>query len=144
MGANFALDKPLSIERTTRSVRAAHGLIVRERRRYYRHLVNVTGVIIVDGITELPVSVTTISEGGVSIECARELDEGGAARLKIILPGSKKPLDLKGEVIWASQEGRAGIRFQVVPVEAKKELESWLAKRALSLDNGAMFINAVQ
>jgi CheY-like chemotaxis protein len=144
MGANFALDKPLSVEKTHRSVRAAHGLMMRERRRYYRHLINVTGAIIVDATTELPVNITTISEGGVSIECSRQLDQGGAARLKILLPGSKRALDLKGEVIWASTEGRAGIRFQVLPVDAKKELEAWLEKRALSLDRGAMFINAVQ
>lgn len=144
MGANFALDKPLSVERTHRSVRAAHGLMMRERRRYYRHLLNVSGAIIVDGATELPVNITTISEGGVSLECSRQLDEGGAARLKILLPGSKRPLDLKGEIIWSTTEGRAGIRFQVLPVEAKNELQSWLEKRALSLDKGAMFINAVQ
>src|SRR5260370_24516284 len=38
MGANFVLDKPISLERATRSVRAAQGLIMRERRRYQRHL----------------------------------------------------------------------------------------------------------
>jgi CheY-like chemotaxis protein len=144
MGANFALNKPLSLERTNRSIRAAHGLMLRERRRYYRHLVNATGVVIVDASTELPMSINTISEGGVSIECSRQLDQGGAARLKILLPGSKKALDLKGEVMWSSHDGRAGIRFQVLPVEAKKELEGWLEKHSLSVDKGAMFINAVQ
>jgi len=142
MGANFALDKPISVERTMRSVKAAQGLIMRERRRYYRHLVAATGAIVVDGITELPVSIITISEGGVSIECTRQLDRGGAARLRILLPGSKIQLDLKGEIIWSDTEGRAGIRFQVLPLETKKELESWLEQRALAVDRGAMFINA--
>jgi CheY-like chemotaxis protein len=142
MGANFALDKPVSPERVMRSVRAARGLIMRERRRYYRHLVTATGTIVVDGTTELPVSIITISQGGVSIECTRHLDEGGAARLRIQLPGSKQTLDLKGEVIWSDTQGRAGIRFQVLPLETKKELEDWLEKRALVVDKGAMFINA--
>lgn len=142
MGANFALDKPVSVERATRSVRAAQGLIMRERRRYYRHLVTATGTIIVDGATALPVSIMTISEGGVSIECSRQLDKGGAARLRICLPGSETALELKGEVIWADTEGRAGIRFQVLPLDTKKELESWLEQRALVVDKGAMFINA--
>jgi ActR/RegA family two-component response regulator len=142
LGANFALDKPVSMERVVRSVKAAQGLIMRERRRYHRHLVTATGTIVVDGITELPVGVLTISEGGVSIECARQLDRGGAARLKIVLPGSKKPLDLKGEIMWTDTEGRAGIRFQVLPLETKKELETWLEQRALVVDKGAIFINA--
>lgn len=142
MGANFVLDKPVSMERALRSVKAAQGLIMRERRRYHRHLVSASGVIVVDGSTELPVSILTISEGGVSIECARQLEKSGAARLRILLPGALNYLDLKGEVIWSDIDGRAGIRFQVLPVETKKSLETWLEKRALSLDKGVMFINA--
>jgi CheY-like chemotaxis protein len=142
MGANFVLDKPVSMERALRSVKAAQGLIMRERRRYHRHLVSASGVIVVDGSTELPVSIITISEGGVSIECARQLDKGGAARLRILLPGALNYLDLKGEVIWSDTDGRAGVRFQVLPVETKNALDSWLEKRALSLDKGVMFINA--
>ena len=142
MGANFVLDKPLAMDRTTRSVRAAHGLIMRERRRYHRHLLNATGTIIVDAGTELPVGITNISEGGISIECVRRLDEGGAARVRLQLPGTRRMLDIKGEVVWSTPEGRAGIRFQVLSAEARKDLDAWLEKRALPLGGGAMFINA--
>lgn len=141
LGANFVLNKPVSLERAMRSVRAAQGLIMRERRRYHRHLLNAKGVIVVDAGTELPVSITNISQGGISIECARELDEGGAARLKFNLPGSKKTIEIKGEVVWASPEGQAGIRFQVLPLESKKELDSWLERRTVPME-GAMFIDA--
>jgi CheY-like chemotaxis protein len=141
MGANFVLDKPLAMDRTARSVRAAHGLIMRERRRYHRHLLNATGTIIVDAGTELAVGITNISEGGISIECVRRLDEGGAARLRFLLPGAKKPLEIKGEIAWSGADGRAGIRFQVLPLAAKEEIEEWMEKRGL-LSNGAMFINA--
>ena len=141
MGANFVLDKPLAMDRTTRSVRAAQGLILRERRRYHRYLVNATGTIIVDAGTEVPVSITNISEGGISIECARHLDERGAARLKFTLPGARKPLEIKGEIAWSGTDGRAGIRFQVLPIAAKEALEEWMEKRGLMSD-GAMFINA--
>jgi DNA-binding response OmpR family regulator len=142
MGANFVLDKPIALDRATRSVRAAQGLIMRERRRYHRHLVKATGAILVDQGAELPLNITNISQGGISIECSRRLDEGGAARIRLQLPGTKKPLDIKGEVAWSTPEGRAGIRFQVLSAEAKKELDIWLEKRALTLGGGAMFINA--
>ncbi len=142
MGANFVLDKPLSIERTTRSVRAAQGLIMRERRRYHRHLVRASGAILVDHGAELPFTVTNISQGGVSIECSRQLDANGAARIRLELPGTKRPLDIKGEVAWSTPEGRAGIRFQVLSADARKELDAWLEKRALPMGTGAMFINA--
>lgn len=142
MGANFVLDKPISLERASRSVRAAQGLIMRERRRYHRHLLQAKGAIMVDSGAELPISITNISQGGISIECSRQLDEGGAAKLKFQLPGTRKSLEVKGEVVWATSEGRAGIRFQILAVDAKKELDAWLDKRALPLGNGAMFINA--
>src|SRR5215468_5210273 len=142
MGANFVLDKPISMDRATRSVRAAQGLIMRERRRYHRHLLRATGAILVDAGAELPISITNISHGGISIECNRQLDEGGAARLKFLLPGVKRALEIKGEVMWSNPEGQAGIRFQVVAADVKKELDSWLERRALPLGNGAMFINA--
>src|SRR6516162_2045247 len=100
MGANFVLDKPISIERATRSVRAAQGLIMRERRRYHRHLLRATGTILVDSGADLPISITNISEGGISIECSRQLDQGGAASMKFSLPGANKTLELKGEIIW--------------------------------------------
>jgi len=141
MGANFALDKPVSAEQLTRSLRAAQGLIKLDRHGHWRNLHGARGAILVDTAVELPVTITSISESGVSIECARQLDEGGAARLRILLPGSKKPLDLKGEIIWTTIEGRAGIRFQVLPLESKQELETWIAKRALPSD--AVFINAM-
>lgn len=142
MGANFVLDKPISLDRATRSVRAAQGLILRERRRYHRHLVKATGAIMVDSGSEVPVSITNISQGGISIECSRQLDQGGAARLRFQLPGAKHTLEVKGEVMWSTPDGKSGIRFQVISVDMKKELDHWLERRALPLGNGAMFINA--
>lgn len=142
MGANFVLDKPISQERAARSIRAAQGLILRERRRYHRHLVKATGAITVDSGSEVPVNITNISQGGISIECARRLDQGGAARLRFQLPGARHTLEVKGEVMWSTPDGKSGIRFQVISVDMKKELDSWLDRRALPLGNGAMFINA--
>jgi len=142
MGANFVLDKPISVERATRGVRAAQGLIMRERRRYHRHLVNATGAIVVDSGAELQLNITNISHGGISIECSRQLDEGGAARLRFQLPGTKRSLEIKGEIVWSTPEGRAGIRFQVLSAETKSDLDTWLEKRALPIGGGAVFINA--
>src|SRR6266700_1198376 len=142
MGANVVLDKPISVERATRGVRAAQGLIMRERRRYHRHLVHATGAILVDAGSELKLSITNISHGGISIECSRQLDEGGAARLRFQLPGSKRSMEIRGEVVWSTPDGRAGIRFQVISAEVKNDLDAWLEKRALPLGGGAVFINA--
>jgi hypothetical protein len=44
--------------------------------------------------------------------------------------------------MWSTPEGKSGIRFQVLTVDMKMELDKWLERRALPLGNGAMFINA--
>jgi len=143
LGANFVLDKPVSAERAARSVRALQGLIMQERRRFHRHLLRATGIILVDEGSELPVTITTISRGGVSIECSRRLDLSGAASLRIFLPGAMRSIQAKGEIVWATEDGRAGIRFQVLPAEDMKQLQDWLEERGLPLGNhGAMFIDA--
>jgi len=143
LGANFVLNKPISAERVTRGVRALHGLVRQERRRHHRHLLQATGVILVDEGSELPVTITTISRGGISIECSRRLDLGGAASLRIFLPGAIRSVQAKGEIVWSTEEGRAGIRFQVLPNKDLQELQHWLDDRGLPLGNhGAMFIDA--
>ena len=37
MGANLALEKPITADRALHSFRAVHGMMLAERRRYYRH-----------------------------------------------------------------------------------------------------------
>jgi CheY-like chemotaxis protein len=143
LGANFVLDKPVSAERAARSVRALQGLILQERRRFHRHLLRATGIILVDEGSELPVTITTISRGGVSIECSRRLDLSGAASLRIFLPGAMRSIQAKGEIVWATEDGRAGVRFQVIATEDMQQLQNWLEERGLPLGNhGAMFIDA--
>src|SRR5437899_2303287 len=39
LGSNFVLEKPLTADRISRSVRAGRGLILKERRRYFRYAV---------------------------------------------------------------------------------------------------------
>ena len=62
--------------------------------------------------------------------------------MRFTLPGAKHTLEVKGEVMWSTPDGKSGIRFQVISVDMKKELDSWLERRALHLGSGAMFINA--
>jgi DNA-binding response OmpR family regulator len=143
LGANFVFNKPVSVQCIARSIRALHGLVQQERRRHHRHLLRATGVILVDEGSELPVTITSISRGGISIECSRRLDLRGAASLRIFLPGAMNAIQAKGEVVWSTEEGRAGIRFQILPAKDLQELQNWLDERGLPLGNhGAMFIDA--
>src|SRR5947207_8996295 len=66
MGSNFVLDKPVSFERAARSLRAAHGLILREPRRYFRVPVSLSAEVSIANVSNVQMRVINISEDGLS------------------------------------------------------------------------------
>ncbi len=128
-GANFALEKPLTLERAQRSFRAALGLIMRERRRFFRHTVNLSASLEfsnrIEGIT-----ISNLSEGGMAIDTNFALTPGLIVKCRFDLPGLKFTIEAKGEVSWTDSHGHAGVCFQQVPHLHKVKLEEWLNARA--------------
>ena len=111
LGANFVLQKPLTTLNATRCFNAALSFMARERRRYFRHPIEMpVKVVFTDG-RELMATTTNISEGGMSVRCRGKLPKATGVMLKFSLPGSSSGLELKGEVAWIDDLGRAGIRF---------------------------------
>ena len=128
-GANFVLQKPLTPLHATRCFNAALNFMVRERRRYFRHPVEMTVRINVPNAPELSATTTNVSEGGMAIRLVGTLPKDGRAKLQFSLPGSNTSLELKGEVAWADSTGHAGIRFVEVPQSSQYQLEKWLTER---------------
>ncbi len=128
-GANFVLPKPLSAERAMRSFRAAHGLMMGERRRYYRHPVSLPAVLAYGNQIQ-SVLLTNLSEGGMAIAISAPLASGQMLKWKFALPESNLCLEGKGEVSWTDARGNAGVRFVHIPRPYKLLLEEWLAGRA--------------
>jgi CheY-like chemotaxis protein len=129
-GANLVLEKPLSPEKAMRSFRAAHGMILRERRRYYRHPVNLSATFEygsnLDGVT-----ITNLSEGGMAIQSSKIFTPGLMMKWKFELPERKGALQGKGEVSWSDSSGHAGVRFVQVPIPYKEKLAIWLSERSI-------------
>lgn len=129
IGANFVLEKPISIDRTTRSLRAAHGLILRERRRYHRHQISATAHLTYGSVRDVPIPLKDISEGGVLLGTNHTAEMKGVVQMRLELPGLNRVLEAKGEFVWSHGTGRVGVRFTSLPTKAKSELESWLARQ---------------
>src|SRR5579862_7261811 len=73
LGANFILYRPLSSERTRISLRAARGLIRRERRRAPRVPVNATVNVAYPGAPELKAMLQDLSIDGTSLTTAKAI-----------------------------------------------------------------------
>lgn len=128
-GANFVLQKPLTLVHATRCLNAALNFMVREQRRYYRHPVEIPLRIALADNHELPATTTNVSEGGMAIRLIGKLLQGAQAQFRFTLPETNISLELKGQVAWADGTGHAGIRFVEVPQSSQYQLEKWLTDR---------------
>lgn len=127
MGAHFALDKPVTLERASRSLRAAHGFMVAEQRRYFRHVVDTRAYLSFGLVKQLACKMTNVSDGGMAISIAEQISPGWTVDVRFELPGVTEELQVKGEFAWSDGKGNAGIRFIYVPIDSKKCLGRWLA-----------------
>ncbi len=127
LGANFALDKPLCPQTAARNVRAARGLIVQERRRYYRHPVDLSAALTLPGGTRLYVRTTNLSQDGIGVELRTEVQVGTRLEITFELPDNHTDIEARGEVAWCRGKN-AGIRFQDISAASRGPFRKWMDK----------------
>lgn len=125
-GATFALDKPLTHERTLRCIRAAYGLVVGERRRYYRHPLDVTVQLHLADGQELSAMMINLSSGGMCLRLSRSMPEQGRAKFEFPLPDCDDRFRGSCELLW-QRSGEAGFKFSHLGRDARSCLDRWLA-----------------
>jgi CheY-like chemotaxis protein len=123
---NFLMEKPLSASTIGRTLKAAFGLIVRERRRSFRCPIEVPASIQTNG-EEVSCHLINISEGGMAITESPILKPGAQVRVLFTLPGEIVRFKIESEVCWYDEKGRAGLRSLMVPSDQKSILQQWLA-----------------
>ena len=126
-GANFLLRKPLSIESVGMHLTIAKDLLVRERRRYFRHSVNLP-VILRDGEAELHGRLTNVSEEGLAVRMAKPLKHSSSVDFSFELSFGMK-VSGKGQVAWTNTEAMAGILIRTFLGTSREHLDSWITSR---------------
>jgi len=125
MGANFVLQKPISLLNASRCFHAALNFMILKRRRYFRQPVKML-VRINLGEKVVKATSTNISESGIALMLREVLPKGAAPRLQFTLPEMDLKMDVEANMVWADVKGRAGFRFCNVPKTAQESLEQWL------------------
>lgn len=133
LGANFVLYRPLSPERTRISLRAARGMMRRERRRAPRTAVHSTTNVAYPGAPEMNAVMSDLSDGGTSIRTSSRLPTSCKVYFEFALPGQKQLVRLSGEVAWQDASGRTGIRFLDVPQSSRRMMQTWLQQNNLQV-----------
>lgn len=132
-GANFVLQKPISLLNATRCFSAALGLMERERRRYFRYPIEFKVMIAFTDGSKRSVIATNISEGGMAICLEEPLPSDKSLAITFILPKTHAAISTGAEIALAS-DINAGLRFVQLPANAKEQLESWLNEHMLKLE----------
>jgi DNA-binding NarL/FixJ family response regulator len=130
-GANFVLEKPISSERAVRSVRAALGLILRERRRYFRYGINSALTLQHGENSEVQLAVENVSEGGVAAivpESCTAIHSNTSVRISFRLPQSTQLIAGKADVVW-QRSGKIGLQFAMLRPESRTELTQFLSRK---------------
>jgi CheY-like chemotaxis protein len=130
MGANFVLQKPVSALNAKRCLSAAINFMISERRRYFRHPVELSATISFGEGQKLKVTLTNISEGGMAVFFRGPLPKGAVSSVSFKLPGAATPLEPKVQIAWIDESGRAGLRFIDMPKGSRAQLDGWLAEQS--------------
>ena len=130
LGANFVLYRPLSSERARISLRAARGLMRRERRRTPRALVNSTANVAYPGAPESSATLSDLSDGGTLLRTTTRIPSNCKVYFEFALPGQQQLVRLSGEVAWQDASGRTGIRFLDVPQASRRAIQAWLQRNS--------------
>lgn len=128
-GANFMLERPLSEEALGRSLRAAYGIIMRERRRYFRCPVTIPVAVRNQEGQETQCETINISESGVAIRIPSPMKAGTEVAVQFKLPENQTRFVVQSKICWSDPTGRTGLQFLNLAVAQKTELQGWLAHR---------------
>jgi hypothetical protein len=133
-GVNFVLYKPLAYEQVARSLRAGQGFMKANPRRLPRHTLEAL-VYLQFGVAAIPAIVLDLSEQGLALQALEPLPPVQSVPLRFILPGTNHPVEATGKVIWADDDGRAGMFFSRLTSASRQHLKNWLAKRGAKAKN---------
>jgi CheY-like chemotaxis protein len=125
-GANFIVYKPVSVERAASSLRAARGLMAREKRGKLRVSLHAPASITYANAENVAATLLDLSEDGLAIQSERRLPPRCKVYFQFNLPGEKSSVRLSGDVVWQDSSGRVGIRFVDVPQTSRRTMNEWI------------------
>jgi len=128
-GFHFALERPLTPDSISHTLRAAYGLIVRERRRYFRFPVSVPATLNRKAAAEVYGVTINISECGIALWTSTPLAPGSEGIAQFTLPDPPLAITAESRVCWSNEKGEMGLSFLSLPYDMASELQAWLARK---------------
>jgi CheY-like chemotaxis protein len=124
----FVFERPLSTQSIRSVLKPAYGLILRERRRYFRCPISNPVTIVRRNMPEVRSRTVNISEGGMALSTSVPLNAGEAVQVQFTIPDHKVPFVAESTICWL-KTGHLGVRFVSLSPERKSELQEWLSRK---------------
>jgi PilZ domain len=126
--SQFVFERPLSAQSIHQTLRPAYGLILRERRRYFRYPVAIPVIVQRESKREVRCNSVNISGGGMALSTQVPLVPGENVRVRFTLPDHEEPMLAESTICW-SKTDHLGVRFVSVSDDHKSELQAWLSQK---------------
>jgi c-di-GMP-binding flagellar brake protein YcgR len=131
IGAHFILYKPVSVERSKSSFRAARALMKKERRRNSRVSIHIpVEMSNKESGANFKVNTTDLGEGGLAVTLPRRSKAHGRWQVSFTLPGTTAVLKMDAEFAWEGTGSQVGLRFQNQSPEVARHLREWLGRNS--------------
>jgi c-di-GMP-binding flagellar brake protein YcgR len=137
LGAKFVLQKPVSSLNATRCFSAALNFMMKERRRYFRHPVELPVFLEFGQQLQVKAVATNLSDGGMAIHFRGTLPKTGLCGVSFSLPGDPAVIETKATMAWVDAAGRAGVRFTEVPAKSREKLDHWVSEQLEKMSTSA-------
>jgi PilZ domain len=126
--SNFVLERPLSLQLIRETLKPAYGLILRERRRYFRCPISIPVAILRKNLPEVRCYSVNISEGGMAVSTFVPLIAGEDVQVQFTLPEQEGPFVAESKICWL-KSGHLGVRFASLSEKHKSGLQDWLSQK---------------
>ena len=130
---HFVLQKPFTPELMLRTLKAAYGQIVNEKRTTFRHSVRIIAdACIVDGESKIilpDATIQDVSQTGLCLQAATTIPRDATIFVDFELPDERGEVHAIGRVMWSDARGHAGVQFRFIAPLEMKNLRNWLIAR---------------
>ncbi len=134
LGAHLVIQRPIMIERVKRTLKAAHGLMMREQRLHFRHPASSQVTLRTSHGSSFAAKFKDLSQGGALLDVGTVLNKDQQLHLRFTLPETDVVVEVQGRVLWSDWTGQAGIRFESVSEDADARLMQWVIDRSVEAE----------
>lgn len=131
-GVHVVIPKPVTTESSSKALKLAYSLMLRDYRRTARHVLMSSARATDQANQTRAILITDIGDGGVGISSKDPVSVGDTLSFRITLPDTVRAIAIHAAVEWTRDYGVAGCRFLRIPPVDLDILHDWL-KRACKI-----------